>query len=173
MHPSNTFQTEPEIGKDYYYAASADSPNAHHQDTRAPLFTIDRVANPQPNAAQTLEDQPCEGPESQQLFCDCLTQVWHRNIHLHVRQLEEYSNLSAVMAAIQYSETFLDTNLQNQDDKVPDYEPSDDDNEYSHLQNPTKAPIILKDFLRALPHCPIIHWVSVIGHGIVAGNIFC
>ncbi len=31
------------------------------------------------------------------------------------------------MAAIQYSETFLDKNLQNQDDKVPDYEPSDDD----------------------------------------------
>ncbi len=62
------------------------------------------------------------------------------------------------MGAIQYSETLLDTNLQNQYDEVPDYDPSDDDDEYSHLQNPTKAPIILKDFLRALPHCPIIHW---------------
>jgi hypothetical protein len=75
--------------------------------------------------------------------------------------LEEYSDeahLSAVMAAIQYLETLL----QNQDDEVPDYEPSDDDDEYSHLQNPTKTSIILKDFLRALPHCPIIHWVSQI-----------
>jgi hypothetical protein len=77
--------------------------------------------------------------------------------------LEEYSDeahLSVVMAAIQYSETLFGTNLQNQDDEVPDYEPSDDDDEYSRLQNPTKAPIILKDFLIALPNCPIIHWVS-------------
>ena len=28
------------------------------------------------------------------------------------------------------------------------------------LQNPTKTPIISKDFLRALPHCPTIHWAS-------------
>jgi hypothetical protein len=56
MHPSNTLLTEPDIGNDYYYGASAVGPNAHHQDTRAPLFTIDRVANPLPNAAQTLED---------------------------------------------------------------------------------------------------------------------
>jgi hypothetical protein len=28
------------------------------------------------------------------------------------------------------------------------------------LQNPTKTPIISKDFLIALPHCPIIHWAS-------------
>ncbi len=60
MHPSKTLQTQPEIGNDYYNAASAVSLNAHHQDTRAPLFTIDCVANPQPNAAQTLEDQYCE-----------------------------------------------------------------------------------------------------------------
>jgi hypothetical protein len=53
MHPSNTLQIEPEIGKDYYYAASAVSSNAHHQDTRAPFFTIDRDANPLHNAAQT------------------------------------------------------------------------------------------------------------------------
>jgi hypothetical protein len=37
------------------------------------------------------------------------------------------------MAAIQYSLTLLDTNLQNQDDKVLDHEPSDDDDEYSRL----------------------------------------
>ncbi len=77
--------------------------------------------------------------------------------------MEEYgdeAHLSTVMAAIQYSDTLLDTNIQNQDDKVLDYEPSDDDDEYSCPQNPTKAPIILKDFLRAIPHCPIIHWMS-------------
>jgi hypothetical protein len=60
------------------------------------------------------------------------------------------------LATIQYSETLL----QNQDDEVPDYEPSDEEDEYSCLQNPTKTPVILKDFLRALPHCLIIHWAS-------------
>jgi hypothetical protein len=70
MNPSNPLQTEQEIGNDYYYAASAVSPNAHCQDTEAPLFTIDR-----PNAAQTLEDQHFEEPESQQPYLDCLTQA--------------------------------------------------------------------------------------------------
>jgi hypothetical protein len=73
--------------------------------------------------------------------------------------LEEYSSeahLSTVNAAIQYSENFL----QNPDDFSPDFEPSDEEDEYSRLQNPTKTPIISKDFLRALPHCLIIHWAS-------------
>jgi hypothetical protein len=73
--------------------------------------------------------------------------------------LEEYSNeahLSAVKAAIEYSETLL----QSQDDEVPDYESSDEENDYSCLQNPTKTPIISKDSLRALPLSPIIHWAS-------------
>jgi hypothetical protein len=43
MDPSNPLQTDPEIGNDYYYAASAVSPNTHHQDTEAPLFTIDHI----------------------------------------------------------------------------------------------------------------------------------
>jgi hypothetical protein len=76
--------------------------------------------------------------------------------------LEEYSNeahLSTVKAEIQYSETLSDTNLQNQDDFSPDFEGKDDDS-FSFLQNPTMTPIILKDFLRALPLCPIIHWAS-------------
>jgi hypothetical protein len=106
MNPSNPLKTEPEIGNDYYYAASAVSPNAPHQDTEAPLFTIDRIAKPLPHAAQTLEDQHFEEPESQEPYLDCLTQAWHREICLFARQLKEYSNeahLSAVMAAIQYS----------------------------------------------------------------------
>jgi hypothetical protein len=115
MNPSNPLQTEePGIGNDSYYAASAISPNANHQVPRVPLFTVDRIAEPPPTAAQTLEDQYCEEPESQELFLDCLTPVWHRDIHLFARRLEEYSNeahLSAVKAAIQYSETLSDTNF--------------------------------------------------------------
>ncbi len=123
------------------------------------MFTIDLVAEPVPNAAQTLEDPHFVEPESQQPFFDCITQFWQQHIRLFARQWEDYSNeahLSAVMAAIQYSEALL----QNQDDEVPDYEPSDEDDELSHLQNPTKTPIILNNVLRALPHYPIIHWES-------------
>ncbi len=162
MNPSNTLQTEPEIGIDYYFAASAVSPNTHYQDTRASLFNIDHAAKPLPNAAQTQEDQYCEEPESQQLFFDCLTQVQHRDVCHIERRLEEYSNeahLSPVLAAIKYSETLPDTNLWNQYDFSPDFEGKDNDSCFA-LHNPTKAPIILKDFLRALPHCPIIHWAS-------------
>ncbi len=42
----------------------------------------------------------------------------------------------------------------------PEFEPSDEEDVCSRLQNPTKTPIILKHFLRVLPHCPIIHWAS-------------
>jgi hypothetical protein len=159
LNPSNPLQKEPDLGNDCYYAAYAVSPNAHNQDTGVYLFTIDCVAEPLPNAAQTLEDQYLEEPESQKPFLDCLTLLWHRDICLYARQLGEYSNearLSTAMAAIQYSETLSDTNLQNQDGFSPDFEPKDDDS-YLAFQNPTKAPIISKDFLRKLSFCPIIH----------------
>ncbi len=69
MNPSNPHQSEePGIGNDSFYAASTVSPNANHQDKTSSLFTLDRVANPLPNAAQTLEDPHFEGPESQQPF---------------------------------------------------------------------------------------------------------
>jgi hypothetical protein len=159
MNSSNPLQTEESgIGNDIYYATSAVSPNANHQVQRVPLFTVDRTVKPVPNAAQTLEDQQFEDPESQELFLQCLTPVWHRDICVFARQWEEYSNeahLSAVKAAIKYSES----HLQSQDDFSPDFEASDDDDELSRLQNPTKTPIILKEFLRVLPHCPTIHWV--------------
>ncbi len=48
---------------------------------------------------------------------------------------------SNVMAAIQYSEKIHDT-----DEFSPDFEGEDDDSFPLH-QNPTKTPIILKDFL--------------------------
>ncbi len=80
MNSSNPLQTEESgIRNDIYYAASAVSPNANHQVPRVPLFTVDRTAKPVPNAAQTLEDQHFEDPESKQLFLQCLTPVWHRD----------------------------------------------------------------------------------------------
>ncbi len=121
------------------------------------MFTIDHVAKPLPNAAQTLEDPHFEEPESQQPFFDCITQVCHQHICLYARQLEGYSDeahYSAVMAAIQYSEKIHET-----DEFSPDFEGKDDDS-FSLHRNPTKTPIILKNFLRVLPHCPIIHWAS-------------
>jgi hypothetical protein len=160
MNLSNPLQTEePGIGNDSYYVASDISPNANHQVPRNSLFTVDRIAIPEPNAAQTLEVQQFEDPESQELFLNCLTPVWHRDICVFAGKLEEYSDeahLSAVKAAIQYSQTLL----QSQDDEGPDYEPSDEENDYSCLQNTTKTPIISKDSLRALPLSPIIHWAS-------------
>ncbi len=66
MNSSNPLQTEESgIENDIYYAASAVSPNANHQVQRVPLFTVDSTAKPVPNAAQILEDQQFEDPESQ------------------------------------------------------------------------------------------------------------
>jgi hypothetical protein len=88
MNPSNPLQTQPEIGNDYCNSASAVSPNDHHQVKKSSSFTIDHVAESVPNAAQTLGDQHFEESESQQLYLDCIPQVWHREIHLFARQLE-------------------------------------------------------------------------------------
>jgi hypothetical protein len=142
MNPSNPLQLEkPGIGNDSFYAASAVSPNANHQDKTSSLFTIDRVAKPLPNAAQTLEDPHFEEPESQQPFFDYITQVWHQHICLYARQLEGYTDeahYSTVMAAIQYSEKIHET-----DEFSPDFEGKDDDS-FSLHQTPTKTPIISK-----------------------------
>ena len=52
MNSNNPLQTEESgIGNDIYYAASAVSSNANHQVHRAPLFSVDRNAKPEPNAA--------------------------------------------------------------------------------------------------------------------------
>ncbi len=111
INSSNPLQTEePGIGNDSYYAASAVKPKADHQVPRVPLFTIDCIAKPESNAAQTLEDQQFEDPERQELFLQYLTPVWHIDICVFARQPEEYSDeahSSAVKAAIQYSETLL------------------------------------------------------------------
>jgi hypothetical protein len=83
MNSSDPLQTEESrIGNDIYHAASAVSPNSNHQVQRVPLFTVDRTAKPVPNAAQTLEDQQFEDPESQEIFLQCLTPIWHRDIRV-------------------------------------------------------------------------------------------
>jgi hypothetical protein len=104
MNSRAPLQTEESgIGNDIYYAASAVSPNSNHQVQRVPLFTVDHTAKTVPNAAQTLEHQQFENPERQKVFLQCLTPIWHRDMRVFARQLEEYSNeahLSAVLAAI-------------------------------------------------------------------------
>ncbi len=86
MKSSNPLHTEESgIGNDIYYAALAVSPNANHQVQRVPLLTVYRTAEPVPNAAQTLEDQQFEDPESQHQFIQCLTPVWHRDIRVFAR----------------------------------------------------------------------------------------
>ncbi len=82
MSSSNPLQTEESgIGNEISYAASAVSPNSNHQVQRVPLFTVDSTAKTTvPNAAQTLEDQQFEDPESQELFLQFLTPIWHRDI---------------------------------------------------------------------------------------------
>ncbi len=76
MNSSKPLQTEESgIGNDIYYAVSAVNPNSNHQVQRVPLFTVDCTAEQLPNAAQTLEDQQFEDPESQKLFLQCLTPI--------------------------------------------------------------------------------------------------
>jgi hypothetical protein len=74
--------------------------------------TVDRTAEPATNAAQRLEDQEFEDPDNQELYLQCLTPIWHRDLPIFTRQTEEYSNkthLSAVLAAIQYSDRLFQT----------------------------------------------------------------
>ncbi len=69
MNSSDPLQSEESgIGNDIYCTASAVSPNANHQVRRVPLLTVDHIAKPVPNAAQTLQDQQFEDQENQELF---------------------------------------------------------------------------------------------------------
>jgi hypothetical protein len=83
MNPSNPLQSEePGNGNDSFYAASAVSPNDNHQDQTSSLFTIDRIAKPLPNAAQTLEDPHFEESESQQPFFFIVLHRFGTNIYV-------------------------------------------------------------------------------------------
>ncbi len=86
MNSSNPLQTEESgIGNNIYYAASAVSPNANQQVQRVPLFTVDRIDKPVPNAVQTLENLQFEDPESQEQLLPCLTHIWYRDISVFAR----------------------------------------------------------------------------------------
>ncbi len=86
MNSSQPLQTEESgIGNDIYYAASAVRPNANHQGQRVPLFTVDRTAKPEPNAAQSLQDQQFEDPASKELFLQSLSPIWHRDKRVFAR----------------------------------------------------------------------------------------
>jgi hypothetical protein len=158
IHPNNPLQTEPEIGKDYYYAASADSPNAHHHKK---IFFVLHWLHCQTTTycCTDIWGSTFWGSREQTtIFWLSYTLLAHRNTSFFVaRQLEDYSDeahLSAIVAAIQYSDTLTDT-----DGFSPDLKGKDGDS-FSLIQNPIKIPISSKVFLRALPHCPIIHRAS-------------
>ncbi len=68
MNQSNPFQKDPKSEIDYYYAATAVSPNAQHQDSEASFFITDHMGKPPPNPTQTLEEKHREELASQQPF---------------------------------------------------------------------------------------------------------
>jgi hypothetical protein len=84
--------------------------------------------------------------------------------------LEDYSNeahLSAIAAAIEFSKTLEGINSQFDHDK------SDSDNDYGHVQNPTKAKIVSNNFLKVLPECPTIHWPTQMFNDPLLGFCSC
>ncbi len=72
--------TESEVGNDIYYATCAVSPNVNHRVQNVAMLTVDPTDKPATNAAQRLEDQEFEDPDNQELFLQCLTPIWHRDI---------------------------------------------------------------------------------------------
>jgi hypothetical protein len=90
---------------------------------------------------------------------DCLLPIWHKEIFIPVRLLEDYSNeahQSAIAAAIEFSKTLQETESQF------DYDISESEDDYGCVMNPMKAKIASNYFLQALPECPPIHWPSQI-----------
>jgi hypothetical protein len=104
-----------------------------------------------------LQEQHIEKQKNSQLYFECLIPIWHKDIFIPERQSEDYSNeahLSAIAAAIAFSKTLQETESQL------DYDSSDSDNNYGHVQNPTKAMIVSNNFLITPSKCPTIHWPS-------------
>ncbi len=74
MNPSNPSPKEPEPVTAYQYAVATASPNAQHQGSKSPLYSIDYTGDPPPpNAAQVLQELHCEELASQQPSLDCIT----------------------------------------------------------------------------------------------------
>jgi hypothetical protein len=95
--------------------------------------------------------------EEQQLFLDCLVLIWHKEIFIPVRLLEDYSDeahQSAIDVAIEFSKTH-----QEQEEQF-DHDSSENEDDYGHIMNPFKVMIVSNNFLQTLPGCPPIHWPS-------------
>jgi hypothetical protein len=157
MNPSNPLQSEePGIGNDSFYAASAVSPNAYHQDKHLLCLPLTALPNHYLMLHRHWRIHILRNQRANNHFLIVLhrfgTNIY--GIMLGNWKDSNEAHYSAVMAAIQYSEINHET-----DEFFPDSEDKDYDN-FSLHQNPTKTPIIAKNFLRALPYCPIIHWVS-------------
>jgi hypothetical protein len=90
---------------------------------------------------------------------NCLLLIWHKEIFVPVRLLEDYSNethQSAIAAAIEFSKTHQEI------EKQFDHDSSESEVDYGRVMNPMKVKIVSNDFLQALPECPPIHWSSQI-----------
>jgi hypothetical protein len=88
---------------------------------------------------------------------DCLIPVWHKEIRIPVRVLEDYSNeahQSAFAVAIEFSKT------RQEGEEQFDHDSSESEDDFRHVMNPTRVKIVSNNFLQVLPECPPIHWPS-------------
>jgi hypothetical protein len=155
IYPADTSRKDPDSQTAHQHAAVAISPNAQPHSSEAPLFVIVHSRVAPPTKAQLLLEQHLENKKAHQLFLDCLLPNWHKDPFIPERLLKDYSNephLSAVATAIGFLKT-----LQEIDSQF-DHDESDTDDDYGHVQNPTKARNVSNNFLNVLPGCPTIHW---------------
>ncbi len=157
MNSNNPLQTEePGIGNDSYYAASAVSPNANHQDKTSSLFTIDCVAEPLPNAAQRRIHM-LRNQRANNHFLIAL----HRfgtNIYIFLK-----GNWNIAAIKLIYQLLWQQFNILRLSFKIKmiflltlKAKMMMSICSFRTLQRPPSS----QKIVRALPHCPIIHWAS-------------
>jgi hypothetical protein len=89
---------------------------------------------------------------------NCLLLIWHKEISISGRLLEDYSeeaHQSAIDFAIEFS-----TSHQEREEQSDHIGSESEDDDYGKIMNPTKVKIVSHDFLQVLPDCPPIHWPS-------------
>jgi hypothetical protein len=94
--------------------------------------------------------------EEKQLYIECHLAIWHKEISISGRLLEDYSeeaHQSAIASAIEFSTS--------QEEQLHDLGSESKDDDYGKIMNPTKVKIVSHDFLQALPECPPIHWPNL------------
>ncbi len=85
---------------------------------------------------------------------DCLLPIWHKEIFIPVRLLEDYSDealQSTIAVAIESWKTH------HEQEEQFDHDSSESEDDYEWIMNPTKVKIVSNNFLQALPECPPIH----------------